>query len=109
VNEASIKFSPPDATKPAPHEPHDIKLPDGYNTWAAAWMRGGTVLWVEDKSGVRSYDFSNPAKVKEQAAEADNVPPEIREALRAALAVPEPKPAPKGGANAMPPPAAARP
>ena len=41
VNEASIQFfSGPGQARPG--EPHEIKLPDGYNTWAAAWVRGGT-------------------------------------------------------------------
>jgi hypothetical protein len=53
------------------------------------------VLWLQEKSGVRSYDFSNPAKVKEEAAELDKVPAEIREALRGALPVPAPEPAVK--------------
>ncbi len=88
VNEARLTFSPTDATKPAPREPHEIKLPDGYDTWSAAWMRGGTMLWVEQKGTVSSYDFSNPAQVQEtQFAEADfnKVPEAIQEALGIAL------------------------
>jgi len=109
VNEASIQFFSPDPAKPAPGEPHELKLPDGYDTWAAAWVRGGTVLWLQEKSGVRRYDFANPAKVKEEAEEPDKVPAEIREALRGALTVPAPKPAPKGGASVPSPPASVRP
>ncbi len=88
VNEAHIAFAPTDATKPAPREPHPVPLPDGYNTWAAAWERGATVLWVQQKGTVRSYDFTNPAKVQEtQLAEPDfdKVPKPILEALRAEL------------------------
>ena len=91
VNEASIQFFSPDPTKPAPGEPHEIKLPDGYNTWAAAWVRGSNVLWVLQKGNVRSYDFTNPAEVKEttleQPANLEKVPKSILDALRAALDV----------------------
>jgi len=90
VNEASIQFSSPDPSKPVPGEPYKLRLPDGYGTWAAAWVRGGTVLWLQDKGGVRSYNVSNPAKVKEDIAELDKVPREIREALRGALPQPAP-------------------
>jgi hypothetical protein len=100
VNEATIQFHSPDSGKPLSGGPHEVKLPDGYDTWATAWVRGGKVLWLQEKGGVRRYDFSDPAKVKEEAAEANKVPVEIREALRAAL--PGPKPAPKGGANGPP-------
>jgi hypothetical protein len=108
VNEASIRFFSPEPTKPPPGEPHELKLPDGYNTWAATWMRGGTVLWLQEQSGIRSYDFSDSAKVKEEALQPENVPAEIREALRGALAVPAPKAAPRGNAS-VPPPASVRP
>jgi beta-lactamase regulating signal transducer with metallopeptidase domain len=87
VNEASIEFYSKDPTKP-----HEIKLPDGYNTWAAGWERGKTVLWVLQKSNVRSYDFTNPAQVKETTLEGpanfDSVPRPILDALRAAVDVP---------------------
>lgn len=91
VNEAHLAFAPTDATKPAPREPHEIKLPDGYDTWAAAWMRGGTVLWVQQKGIVRSYDFTDPAQVKEtqlNESDFDKVPKPIMEALRTALDAP---------------------
>ncbi|MEX0641105.1 MAG: hypothetical protein WD468_00310 [Pirellulales bacterium] len=99
VNEASIQFSPSDATKPAPREPHKLKLPDGYDTWAAAWARGATVLWVLQKGSIGSYDFTNPAQVKEttleETADVEKVPKPILDALRAALDVPgAPKQAP---------------
>ena len=85
VNEASIQFFSPDPTRPPPGEPHEIKLPDGYNTWAAAWIRGSTVLWVLQKGNVRSYDFTNPAEVKEttleQPANLEKVPRAILDAL----------------------------
>jgi beta-lactamase regulating signal transducer with metallopeptidase domain len=100
VNEASIRFGSPDPAKPALGNPHEIKLPDGYNTWAAAWMRGGTMLWVQQKSDLRSYDFTDPAQVKEtsveELADLEKVPKPIRDALRAEFDVPgAPKPATK--------------
>jgi beta-lactamase regulating signal transducer with metallopeptidase domain len=109
VNEASIQFIPPDPAKPAPGEPHELKLPDGYGTWAAAWVRGGTLLWLLEKNGVRRFDFSTPANVKEASTEPGKVPVEIREALRGALSVPVPESAPKRGANGASPPASSGP
>jgi hypothetical protein len=85
VNEAHLAFSVPNEAAPKSHE---IRLPDGYGTWAAAWTRGGTVLWVMQKWGVYSYDFTNPAQVKETTidqTDLDKVPAPIRDALRAAL------------------------
>jgi beta-lactamase regulating signal transducer with metallopeptidase domain len=103
VNEASIRFFAADQTKPAPGKPHEIKLPDGYNTWAAAWLKDTTVLWVKQNGNMRSYDFTNPAQVKEttlkEPAHFEQVPRPILGALGAALAVPdapkEPPAAPK--------------
>ncbi len=97
VNEASIRFTSSDRTRPAP-KPYEIKLPDGYGTWAAAWVRDGNSLWVQQKSGIRSYDFSNPTEVKETALEEpavlEKVPQPVLDALRAALDVPAaPRPA----------------
>ena len=89
VNEASIQFFSPDPAMPAPGEPHELKLPDGYDTWVAAWVRGGTVLWLQETGGgIRRYDFADPARVKEEAEEPDKVPADIREALHAALPIP---------------------
>ena len=67
-----------------------VTLPDGYDTWAAAWIPGSTVLWVQQENGFRRYDFSTPEKVKEEAVEPDEVPAEIRTVLPAVLAEPEP-------------------
>ena len=87
MNEASIEFFSPDPTRPAPGGPHEVKLPDGYNTWAAAWVRGSTVLWVLQKGNLRSYDYTNPAQVKEttldQPANLGPAPELILDALRA--------------------------
>jgi hypothetical protein len=73
-------------------------------------MRGGTMLWVQQKGGIRSYDFSNPAQVKEtlleEPAHLEKVPKPIRDALPAALDVPAaPQPA---GETPKPAPAAAK-
>jgi hypothetical protein len=73
---------------------HDLKLPDGYDTWAAGLAPGTTVLWVAQKGLLRKIDFTNPAKIGETSYEADAaatapIPPDIREALRAALDVPD--------------------
>ena len=71
--------------KPAPREPHKLKLPDGYNTWAAAWVRGGTVLWVTQKGLLRKIDFSNPKgggnALRGRHSRRRTVPADIREAL----------------------------
>ena len=87
VNEASIQFVSPDPTRPASGKPHEIRLPDGYNTWAAAWVRGSTVLWVLQEGTIRRYDFTNPADVKEtnleQPANLGRTPKLILDALRA--------------------------
>jgi len=75
----------------APGKPVAVKLPEGYLTWAAAWVRGETVLWVTQKGSVRSYDFTNPADVKEttlQEPDFDKVPKPIVDAFKAALDVP---------------------
>jgi hypothetical protein len=94
VNESSIQFFSPDPTKPPPGPAHEIKLPDGYNTWAAAWIRGSSVLWVMQKGSVRNFDFTNPAEVKqttlEQPANLEKVPGPIRGALRALIDVQSP-------------------
>lgn len=98
VNEAKIEFYS-DPGKPLPGKPCELKLPDGYNTWAAAWVRGTTVLWVLQKGNVRSYDFTNPAQVKEttfdEPVNFDQVPQPILDALRGALGVPGTPKAPK--------------
>ena len=96
VNEAHLAFTPPDPTKPA--QRHEVKLPDGNGAWAAAWIRGGPQLWVQDRAGIRRYDLTNPADVKEAAldskADLEAVPKSVRDALRAVLnASAEPGPA----------------
>ena len=100
VNEANIVFFSSAPKVEPPGKPHEIKLPDGYHTWAIAWERGSTVLWVAEKSVLRSYDFTNPADVKEtriETADITHVAEPFREALRPAL---------EGGSSASERPAA---
>jgi beta-lactamase regulating signal transducer with metallopeptidase domain len=108
VNEAKIQFSPASAAAPVPSEEYELKLPDGYNTWAAAWVRGETTLWLQGPSGLHRYDFSDAGNVKEttyqKTANLESVPKNILEALRAAL---EPPPAPKSTRRRGPPAATA--
>lgn len=88
VNEATISFYAADSKDPPPGKPVDLKLPDGYGTWAAAWHRSKTILWVQQASGIRSYDFSNPADVKQvdiAPEEVEKVPEDIRAAMRPLL------------------------
>ena len=90
VNEAKIQFSSSDASKPAPGE-YEVKLPDGYGTWSAAWVRDTTKVWVTQNGIVRSYDFSNPSEVKVSFYQQPRnfvIPEKILEALRTALGVP---------------------
>jgi hypothetical protein len=111
VNEANVRFFSPDPKAEPPGKPHEIKLPDGILTWAIAWERGTTVLWVTQKGLVRKYDFANPAEVKESRFEQGgimNVPEQLRDAVRKALDVPgapvqqQESLKPKGGAKLKP-------
>ena len=89
VNEAHIRFFSPDPKADPPGKPHEIKLPDGYLTWAIAWERGpATMLWVTQKGLVRRIDFADPAKVTETRLDEpyrDMMPKPIFDALMAAL------------------------
>ncbi len=87
VNEAYLSLS-------APEKRHDLTLPDGYGTWAAAWVRGESVMWIAQKGLLRKIDLSNLEKVEEARFEADKIdgapiPADIRKALIDALTVPE--------------------
>lgn len=107
MNEAKIRFGSPDPAKPPPAEPQTIELPDRYGTWAAAWIRGSSVLWVVQTGAVRSIDFANPGEVKEttfgEPAGIEKVPKTILDALHAALDVPA---APKSAKEVLRPAAA---
>lgn len=100
VNEAHLSFSSTDATKPAPREPHPVPLLDDYDSWIAAWMRGGTVLWIaqkgdEQKEGdgkktsIRRIEFTDPASVKETVITDpkpnESLPKAVLEVLQSAL------------------------
>jgi hypothetical protein len=94
-----------------PAEPYKLKLPDGYDTWTAAWVRGAKVLWVSEKGLLQRIDFTNPAKVEETRFEANKaadapIPPDIRKILSGALAPDEPN---KTREDAAPKPAAPAP
>src|SRR6185295_20205846 len=69
VNDGSVIYFPPGKDNVI----HDLKLPDGHDTWAAGWAPGTTVLWITQKGLLRKIDFTNPAKVEETRYEADNV------------------------------------
>jgi beta-lactamase regulating signal transducer with metallopeptidase domain len=84
-NSAEILFFGPDPTKQAPHKPHEISLPDGLASYAFAWVRGAGKLWLVTKGVVRSYDFTNPAQVRETRHEPGSItklPEHLREALK---------------------------
>ena len=72
---------------------HPLELPDGHGTWAAGWMKDTAVLWVAQKGLLRSFDFSDPASVKETRYQGGEVatapiPADVRGALSDALAAP---------------------
>ena len=83
VNEASIQFY---STGPneAPGKPRTIQLPDGELTWAAAWERDSTELWVAQPGLLRKYDFTNSAEVQETRIEATRIA-ELPEPIQASL------------------------
>ena len=99
ANEASIQFFSSDPAKRPPAKPRLIYLPNGYGTWAAAWERGSSVLWVMEKGSVRRFDFTDPADIKEttidQPAGLDNVPRPILDAVRPLISVFDPPAATK--------------
>ena len=111
VNEAVLQFSTANETA-AGIDPYPVRLPDDYDSWGAAWIRGDSVFWITQKEKLRKIDFSQPKTVREaeftddQAAKAP-LAPAIRQALdalRAQLKSPDTKPAPEG-----PPPATNKP
>ncbi|MFT5094126.1 MAG: hypothetical protein ACI93T_002957 [Porticoccaceae bacterium] len=81
-----------DKDTPRP-KPYAITLPEGRLTYAIAWDRNATELWVVQKGMVRRCDFTNPADVKEtrfyEKESFDEVPKHILEAARKAMAVPQ--------------------
>lgn len=101
VNEAQLSFSQTDATKAA-LKPHPVSLPDDYDSWMAAWMRGGTVLWIAEKadgqevggkkSSIRRIDFTNPGAVKESviANPRSSLPQAVLDVLQPVLGLDQP-------------------
>ena len=97
VNEANLMFYASDSNTDPPGTSFEIKLPDGYNTWAIAWKRDWTILWVAEKGVMRSVDFTNPADVKETRIDPDDlskVPERFRDALRPTNEGSKPNPPP---------------
>jgi beta-lactamase regulating signal transducer with metallopeptidase domain len=97
VNEASIEFASRERTNVVPVAQYEINLPVGFHTWAAAWMRDGSILWVQDNREVRAYDFSNPTSVRIEATKPEQLPVAIRDALLATLAATGAQPAAESG------------
>jgi hypothetical protein len=97
ANKATILFFAPGPKAKAPGKPCEISLPDGRGTYAIAWERGAGVLWIKQKGLVRSYDFTDPAQVKETTfrdpADLAKVPKPILDALPPVLGVPREPPA----------------
>ncbi len=94
--DAKLEFSSDDA----PIKSHEIKLPNKLRTWAIAWKRDITTLWIAEEGKLRSVDFTIPAEVKEtqiDPADTSKVPDRFLKALRPTF---ERKP--------QPPPAAAK-
>jgi len=90
VNKGSLIYYPPGRDNII----HDLELPDGHGTWAAGWVKDTTFLWVSQKGLLRSLDFADPASVRETRYEGDRtasapIPAGVREALRAALVIPD--------------------
>ncbi|MEI8212696.1 MAG: hypothetical protein WCI02_11150 [Planctomycetota bacterium] len=63
-----------------------VPLPEGYDSWAAGWQPGSTLLWIAERGRLRSYDFQNPADIKtaEHDSGSDGIPidHELKEALK---------------------------
>ncbi len=60
VNESDLTWYPngKDAV------PTPIALPDGYNSWAAGWLPGSSVVWFATKDSLSSYDCADPASIQ---------------------------------------------
>ncbi len=80
TNSAEILFFGPDPKKESPHEPYNIALPDGLNSYCFIWERGSGTLKVVERGSVRTVDFSKPAAVMESRAK-ENLAPEYKNLL----------------------------
>ncbi|MBL8814298.1 MAG: DUF1549 domain-containing protein [Planctomycetaceae bacterium] len=90
LNEADLVWYPPGQD----NVPTKVPLPNGYDTWAAGWLPGTTMLWVSQAGLLRSYDFTNNAAVKETRYEGNQIatapiPETLNAALRAAIVATE--------------------
>jgi beta-lactamase regulating signal transducer with metallopeptidase domain len=90
MNEADLIWYPPGQD----NVPTKVSLPNGYDTWAAGWLPGTTILWVSQVGLLRSYDFTDNAAVKETRYEGDQIatapiPDALDAALRAAIVATE--------------------
>ena len=96
INDGSVTYYPPGRDNIA----HDLKFPDGYDTWAAGWEPGSTILWVSQKGLLRKLDFTSPAKVEETRYEGTQtdtapLPADLRKALSTAVSPDAPVQQPK--------------
>ena len=83
-NSARIAFLSPDPKVASPHEPFEISLPDGLESYSFVWERGTGNLWLVTKGVVRNYDFRNPSQVQETRfapGSMVNIPEHLHEAL----------------------------
>jgi hypothetical protein len=90
INEADLIWYPPGQD----NVPTKVSLPNGYDTWAAGWLPGSTILWVSQADLLCSYDFTDNAAVKETRYEGDQIatapiPAALNAALRAAIVATE--------------------
>ncbi len=76
-NSAEIAFLSGDPSVASPHEPFQIELPDGLNSYAMLWVRNSSQLQIVEPDSVRTIDFSNPSSVKESRAN-ENLSPEFQ-------------------------------
>ncbi len=66
-------------------------MPDGLNTYAIGWERGGTALWIADATSIRRVNFAEQKAVKEDRwsrADVDKIegfPKPVRDALEKQL------------------------
>jgi len=83
-HKALIAFLSSDPKVASAHEPYEITLPDGLESYTFIWERGTGVLWLVTKGVVRSYDFTNPSQAQETRFEPGsmvNIPEHLHEAL----------------------------
>lgn len=79
-NSAKIAFLSANPREASPHEPFEIKLPDGLNNYAMIWVRDSGQLQIVEQGSIRTIDFSNPGYVTESTAN-ENLSPEFRALL----------------------------